>query len=104
MIWAGDAEAAAIKAGLEKEQSTRPTTHDPLKNIVDILSAKVIAVYINAIEKGTFFAKVKLKASKQEFDIDSRPSDALAIAIRNNVPIYVEDDVIENHGFTEKEE
>lgn len=102
-IWIGESEAAAIKVGLEKTSLPRPMTHDLLQNIVDALSAKVKAIYINAVEKQTFYAKLKLKSDSQNLDIDSRPSDALAIAIRYNAPIYVEDDVIEKHGYFEKE-
>ncbi len=102
-IWIGDSEALAIKSGLEKTSFPRPMTHDLLKDIVDTLSATVTAIYINAVEESTFYAKVKLKSNSQEFDIDSRPSDALAIAIRYNVPIYVENNVIEKNGFFEKE-
>ena len=103
LIWIGRSEAVAIKTALAKTEHPRPMTHDLLKNIVDALSAKVEVVFINAVENATFYAKVKLKSNIQDLDIDSRPSDALAIAIRSNVPIYVEDDVIEKHGFFEKE-
>lgn len=104
LIWIAEAEAAAIRIGIEERSFPRPMTHDLLKNIIDALSAKVTAICINAFEKNIFYAKIQLKSEEEEFDIDSRPSDALAIAIRYNVPIYVEDDVIENNGFTEKEE
>ncbi len=102
-IWIGESEAAAIKVGLEKTSLPRPMTHDLLQNIVDALSATVKAIYINAVEKQTFYAKLKLKSDSQNLDIDSRPSDALAIAIRYNAPIYVEDDLLEKHGYFEKE-
>ena len=103
LIWIGESEAAAIKAGLENISFPRPMTHDLLKNIVDALSATVTGIYINAVEKQTFYAKVKLKSNIQDLDIDSRPSDALALAIRCEVPIYVEEKVIEENGFLEKE-
>lgn len=102
-IWIGGSEAMAIKVGLEKTSLPRPMTHDLLQNIVDALSSTVKAIYINAVEKQTFYAKLKLKSDSQNLDIDSRPSDALAIAIRSHAPIYVEDDVIEKHGYFEKE-
>lgn len=103
LIWIGRSEAVAIKTALVKTEHPRPMTHDLLKNIVDALSAKVAAIHINAVKNATFHAKVKLKSNSRDLDIDSRPSDALAIAIRSNAPIYVEDDVIEKHGFFEKE-
>ncbi len=103
LIQIGETEALAIKSGLAKTEHPRPRTHDLFKSIIDTLSTKVVAIYINAVEKPTFYAKMKLKSESQEFDIDSRPSDALAIAIRYNAPIYVEEDVIEKNGFFEKE-
>ncbi len=103
LIWIGRNEAIAIKTALAKTEHPRPMTHDLLKNIIDALSAKVEAIYINVVKNATFYAKVKLKSNIQDLNIDSRPSDALAIAIRSNAPIYVEDDVIEKHGFFEKE-
>ncbi|MDE0637170.1 MAG: bifunctional nuclease family protein [Candidatus Poribacteria bacterium] len=103
LIWIGESEASAIKAGLENISFPRPMTHDLLKNIVDALSATVTGIYINAFEKQTFYAKVKLKSNIQDLNIDSRPSDALALAIRCEVPIYVEEKVIEENGFLEKE-
>jgi bifunctional DNase/RNase len=103
LIWIGESEAIAIKSGLDKKYSPRPMTHDLIKNIIDAFSATVTSIFINTVEKSTFYAKVKLKSDDQELDIDSRPSDALAIAIRYNAPIYVENNVIEKNGFFEKE-
>ena len=78
-------------------------THDLIKNIVDALSSAVTAVYITKMQDETFFARLSLKTDTQEIDIDSRPSDAIAIAIRYNAPIYVDDAVIEENGFLEEE-
>lgn len=102
-IWIGENEVYAIKSGLAKESFPRPMTHDLIKNIIDAFSATVTSIFIDTVEKSTFYAKVKLKSDDQELDIDSRPSDALAIAIRYNAPIYVENNVIKKNGFFEKE-
>lgn len=102
-IWIGESEAWAIHTGLEEKSLPRPMTHDLIKNIVNALSAQITTICINACEGSTFYAKLKLKSNSQEIDIDSRPSDALAIAIRYNAPIYVEENLIEKHGFFEKE-
>lgn len=103
MIWMGETESSAISTFLQGESTPRPMTHDLIKNIVDTLSTSVYAVNITKVEESTFYAKLCLKTDTQEFAIDSRPSDAIAVAIRCNAPIYVDDDVIENHGFLEKE-
>ena len=103
LIWIGEAEASAIEYRLKKVALPRPMTHDLLKNVIDTISGEVISICISAVEKQTFFAQVKLEVNGQEHDIDSRPSDALALAIRCEVPIYVEEKVIEENGFLEAE-
>ena len=103
LLWIGEAEANAIKSYLDEMHFPRPMTHDLIKNIIDALSTTVNAVYITKIEKSTFYAKLSLKTDTQEIAIDSRPSDAIAIAIRYNAPIYVDDAVIEENGFLEEE-
>ena len=103
LIWVGEAEANAIKSYLDEMPSPRPMTHDLIKNIIDALSTTVNAVYITKIEKSTFYAKLSLKADTQEIAIDSRPSDAIAMAIRFNAPIFVDEGVLEEHGFLEEE-
>ena len=103
LIWIGESEAWAIQNWLKKVDSPRPMTHDLLKNVIDTISGKVNSICINAVEKQTFYAQVKLEVNGQEYDIDSRPSDALALAIRCDVPIYVEEEVIEENGFLEAE-
>ena len=103
MIWIGESEGNAIKSCLDKTPFPRPMTHDLVKNIVDSLSSAVTAVYITKMQDSTFYAKLSLKTDTQEIDIDSRPSDAIAIAVRYNAPIYVEDIVIDENGFLEEE-
>ena len=103
LIWIGESEANAIKSYLGNTPSSRPITHDLLKNIADALSSAINAVYITKIQDSTFYVKLSLITDTQEIDIDSRPSDAIAIAIRYNVLIYVDDVVIEENGFLEEE-
>lgn len=103
LIWIGDSEAWAIENRLRKVSMPRPMTHDLLKNVVDTISGKITSICINGFEKSTFFAQIKLELNGQEIDIDSRPSDALALALRCEVPIYVEEKVIEENGFLEAE-
>ena len=103
MIWIGESEAAAISTFLDERSAPRPMTHDLIKNIVDTLSTTVNAVHITKVEASTFYAKLSLKTNTQEISIDARPSAAIAVAIRCNSPIYVDEDVLENHGFLEKE-
>lgn len=102
-IWIGENEASAIKAALAGQDTPRPMTHDLIKNIMDGLSATVTAMYINKFEELTFYATLKLKSKGEEIDIDSRPSDGIAIALRYNAPIYVEDNVIKEKGYIVKE-
>ena len=102
-IWIGENEASAIKAALAGQTTPRPMTHDLIKNIMDGLSATVTAMYINKFEELTFYATLKLKSNGEEIDIDSRPSDGIAMALRYNAPIYVEDNVIEEKGYIVKE-
>lgn len=103
LIWIGEPEAFAIDNHLKQVEVPRPMTHDLLKTVIDTFSVKVNSVCITAIEDITFYALVKLELNGKEYEIDSRPSDALALAIRSDVPIYVEEQVIEENGFIEKE-
>ena len=103
LIWIGEAEAWAIEFCLKNVPIPRPMTHDLLKTVIDTISAEVKSICINAVEESTFHAKVKLEANGETHEIDSRPSDALALALRCEVPIYVEENVLEENGFLEAE-
>ena len=94
-IWIGIFEANAIAMELEKVTSPRPMTHDLLRNIITNLDAKIVSVIINNLRSNTFYARINLIHCDKDLAIDSRPSDAIALAIRCGVPIYVEDFVIE---------
>lgn len=103
LIWIGEPEAWAIEFSLKNVPMPRPMTHDLFKNVLDTISAKVQSICINAVEESTFHAKVKLVSNGETYDIDSRPSDALALALRCDVPIFVEENVLEENGFLEAE-
>lgn len=94
-IWVGLFEAQAIIFGLEKTEFPRPFTHDLLKNIIEDLGAKVTRVVINALQNNTYFAKINLLIDSTNLEVDSRPSDAIALAIRTSSPIYVDDQILD---------
>jgi hypothetical protein len=93
-IWVGIFEANAIALELEKIATPRPMTHDLIKNILDHLGATVQQVVINDLRDNTFYAVIEITVNDNRIPIDSRPSDAIAIALRVNAPIYVADAVI----------
>lgn len=103
LIWIGEPEATAIRLRMEAKPMPRPMTHDLIKNIVDALLAQVVSICINAEKEAIFYAEIKLKSDKHKIKIDSRPSDALAVAIRYDAPIYVENEVMDKNAFIEKE-
>jgi len=94
-IWIGLFEASAIATELEKISFSRPMTHDLLTDILKVLEVEVIKIEINDLRNNTFFANIYLAKNDRNMVIDSRPSDAIAIALRANAPIFVDDKVIE---------
>ena len=102
-IWIGQAEALAIQLKLKDEDPPRPMTHDLLKNIIEVLSAKVEAIHVHSIKEETFLAEIHLQVNKETLKVDSRPSDAIALSLRFDVPIYVTEELIEQSGFSEEE-
>lgn len=97
-IWVGKSEANAISLALEGVFSPRPMTHDLIKNILDSLNAKVISIVVTDLKDSTYFAKIHLLFNDSEFSIDSRPSDAIALALRADVPIFATEEVIKKHS------
>ena len=93
-IWVGIYEANAIALEIEKVTTPRPMTHDLLKNLLTGLDASVRKVVVNELRDDTFFAIIWLERDGQIISIDSRPSDALALALRVDCPIFVEDEVL----------
>lgn len=94
-IWIGMLEANAIAAGLEHLQLPRPMTHDLFKNLLDQIGVKLLRVEVTDIRENTYYAVLHMEVGGNSIVIDSRPSDAIAIAIRMDVPIMVRDVVIE---------
>jgi bifunctional DNase/RNase len=94
-IWIGPYEAKMISLALEKIKPIRPLPHDLIKNILDSLSMIVTRVVICNIKENTYFATIKLRLDHTEKEIDARPSDAIALALRANAPIYVTEEVLD---------
>ncbi len=95
-IWVGIYEANAIALEIEKVTTPRPMTHDLLKNMLVGLDARVHKVVVNELRDDTFFAVIWLERDGGSISIDSRPSDALALALRVDCPIFVEDEVLKS--------
>ncbi len=104
-IWIGVAEATAIFIQLNEQTLPRPMTHDLLKSVIETLGAKVIKVLVNDINQNTFFARIFLEFPEagERFDIDARPSDAIALALRTNSPIFVAEKVVVNATIVDKD-
>ncbi|HLN80307.1 MAG TPA: bifunctional nuclease family protein [Thermoanaerobaculia bacterium] len=94
-IWVGIFEANAIALQMEKITTPRPMTHDLLKNLLSELDAKVERIVINDLKDNTFFARIHLLRGDVRWNVDSRPSDAIALALRVDAEIFVEEDVLE---------
>jgi hypothetical protein len=93
-IWIGPFEADAIAMALQNVQPPRPMTHDLLKAVVQELGATVSHILINALTDNTFHGRIVMDLAGRHLEIDSRPSDAIALAVRCAVPIYVAEDVM----------
>src|SRR5579864_5616524 len=98
-IWIGHPEAAAILMKLQGATAPRPLTHDLLVNILGELEVEVVHVTVTALRENTFHAPITVKQDGSEIEIDSRSSDAIAVAIRAEAPIYAADDVIEESAI-----
>jgi uncharacterized protein len=94
-IWVGYFEANAIALEIEKINTPRPMTHDLLNNIISSLQAKVKHILVTDLKDNTFFAEISVIQNGSDMTIDSRPSDAIALALRSQSPIFVEEKVIE---------
>ncbi len=95
-IWVGIYEANAIALEIEKVATPRPMTHDLLKNVLLGLDTHVRKVVVNELREDTFFALIWLERDGRVISIDSRPSDALALALRLDCPIFVDDEVLKS--------
>src|SRR5574340_1687354 len=95
-IWVGIYEANAIALEIEKVTTPRPMTHDLIKNLLTGLEARVHKIVVNDLREDTFFAVIWMECDGHIISVDSRPSDALALALRLDCPIYVEDQVLKS--------
>ena len=99
-IWVGPYEAEAITVALQEVEMIRPLTHDLLKNVFTTFNAKVKRIEIVALKEDIFYGNIVAEVNGQETNVDSRPSDAIALAVRAHVPILVHESVIQNAGIT----
>ncbi|MDX1619146.1 MAG: bifunctional nuclease family protein, partial [Balneolaceae bacterium] len=95
----GTFEAQAIALELEHIKPPRPMTHDLLKNVIQSFGAELNQVFINDLSEGTFYAQIIYNQNGEQLEQDARPSDAIALAIRFNAPIFVTDEILEEAGI-----
>lgn len=97
-IWIAHPEAYAIAVELQGTTSPRPLTHDLLKNVITELGARIVSVVISDLIDEIYYARIILDVEGRHVEIDSRPSDAIALAVRTKAPIYVEESVLDRGG------
>jgi len=103
-IWVGPYEAEAITVALQEIEMIRPLTHDLLKSVFGTFNARIKRVEIVSLREEIFFGNIVAEANGEEMNIDSRPSDAIALAVRAHVPIYVHQSVLDEAGITPETE
>ncbi len=97
-IWIGPSEADAIALRLQDVSVARPLTHDLLRNLIEQLGARVVHILVNDLSNDTFYARIVLDVKGETIEIDARPSDAIALAVRTDSPIFAADDVLDRAG------
>jgi uncharacterized protein len=98
-IWIGHPEAAAILMKLQSQAPPRPMTHDLLSDMLEQLEAQVVRITVTELRENTFYAQITVQQEGREIEVDSRPSDAIALAIRAEAPIFAADRVIEESAI-----
>ena len=98
-IWIGAMEAMSISITLNKVNISRPLTHDLLLKSLETLGAKIQQVVVTELKEGTYFAEIHLKQDQHTYQIDSRPSDAIALAVRAEAPIFANKELLEQVTF-----
>jgi bifunctional DNase/RNase len=93
-IWIGAMEATAIAFALQGIVTARPMTHDLMKNVLEEIGVHVERIVITELKEGTFYAVIEMALNGSRYEVSSRPSDAIALAVRVNVPIYANEDVL----------
>lgn len=99
-IWVGQYEAEAITVALQEVEMIRPLTHDLLRNVFTTFNAKIKRIEIVSLREDIFYGNIVAEVNGQETNVDSRPSDAIALAVRAHVPIFVDESVLQNAGIT----
>ncbi len=99
-IWVGQYEAEAITVALQEVEMVRPLTHDLLKNVFTTFNARIKRIEIVALKEDIFYGNIVAEVDGHETNVDSRPSDAIALAVRAHVPIMVDESVLETAGIT----
>ncbi|MFM7842132.1 MAG: bifunctional nuclease family protein, partial [Nitrospira sp.] len=97
----GKPEASSISFALEEVTTPRPMTHDLMKAVLDVVDAKVISVVISDLKENTYYAKIHLMYEDSEYVVDARPSDAIALALRTNAPIFANEEVLKQQASEE---
>lgn len=103
-IWIGPCEADAITVELQDVEVARPLTHDLLKSIIDEMGGQMQHIKVNDLKDDVFYARLVVDVSGKELEIDSRPSDAIALAVRAGVPIFVDESVMDKAAIMPEEE
>ncbi len=103
-IWVGKSEAGAISMAMENVTPPRPMTHDFMIAFLDAYNAKVISVVITDLSDHTYFAKIHLMYEDSEYTVDARPSDAIALALRTDAPVFAHDTVLSKQSSQELEQ
>ena len=103
-IWIGSNEADSIAMKLQDLAVPRPLTHDLLRSVIASLGATVTRIIVNDLNEDTFYAKIVLQYNGTTMEVDSRPSDAIALAVRTEAPIFADDSVVEKAGVEMDEE
>jgi bifunctional DNase/RNase len=103
-IWIGPAEADSIAMKLQDVAAPRPLTHDLMGSLIAAMGASVSRIVVSDLSNDTFYAKIVLQHNGSTMEVDSRPSDAIALAVRANAPIFADDTVVEKAGVQMDEE
>jgi len=103
-IWIGPCEADAITVELQEVEVPRPLTHDLLKSVIDEMNADVAHIMVSDLRDDVFFARIVLNVNGKQIEVDSRPSDAIALAVRVRTPIFVAESVMDKAAIRPEEE
>ncbi|MCR4406601.1 MAG: bifunctional nuclease family protein [Anaerolineae bacterium] len=103
-IWIGPFEADAITIQLQGIEVARPQTHDLLKSVFDVVGARIHHIIVNDLREDTFYARIVVDSNGRRLEIDARPSDAIALAVRAGTPIFVDEAVMERAAITPEED